>query len=233
MQKKLPPSIEDITSPLCVLFVGSHPPSDDWLREKAKPLAVRGDKVCRALLWLKRHNRLYKDIEIDEAVLHQLEADPVLPFHVEHVVNSHATDVSTAGYDNSTFSSTTSVPDPSDAPSDPAPEIPFASVVITDVDNIVSSSQLAAAAIRHLRKKGGAFLQIPHDPQPANEFFNPDLFPMLYPTLFPYGIGGFKDSNRRVKISMCRHVTHLFRLHDRHFQEHYSFLFSAFNVLQR
>ena len=204
--KKLPPSIEDITSPLCVLFVGSHPPSADWLREKAKPLAVRGNKVRRALLWLKRHNRLYKHIEIDEAVLQQLEADPVLPFHNEHVVTSHATNVSTAGYDNSSLSSTTSDPDPSDGPSDPASEIPFASVVITDVDNIVSSSQLAAAAIRHLRKKGSAFLQIPHDPQPANEFFNPDLFPKLYLTLFPYGMGGFEDNSHRVKISMRRHV---------------------------
>lgn len=38
--KKLPPSIEEITSPIYVLFVGSHPPSKEWLREKAKPLAV-------------------------------------------------------------------------------------------------------------------------------------------------------------------------------------------------
>lgn len=32
---------------------------------------------------------------------------------------------------------------------------------------------------------------------------------------------------------MGRHVKHLFSLYDRHFQKHYSFLFTAFNVLQR
>ena len=57
--KKLPPSIEDIASPICVLFIGSHPPSNEWLRDKAKPLAVRGSKVRQALLWLKHNNHLY------------------------------------------------------------------------------------------------------------------------------------------------------------------------------
>lgn len=63
-------------------------------------------------------------------------------------------------------------------------------------------------------------------------FFNTDLFPMMYPTLFPYGIGGFEDCNCRVKVSMHCHVKHLFSLHDKRFQEHYSFLFTVFNVLQ-
>ena len=86
--KKLPPSIEDITSPICVLFVGAHPPSEEWLRDKAKPLAVRGNKVRQALLWLKRHNSLYKDVEIDEDVLLRLDSDPVLPF-VKHLFSLH------------------------------------------------------------------------------------------------------------------------------------------------
>ena len=112
-------------------------------------------------------------------------------------------------------------------------DIPFANVAITDVENVASSSQLAAAALRHLQKKGGAYIQIPHDPTPANEYFNPELFPKLYPTLFPYALGGFEDPRRRVAVSMRRHVKHLFKLHDRCFQEHYSFLFATFNVLQR
>lgn len=66
--KKLPPSIEEITSPICILFIGAHPPSSEWLREKAKPLAVHANKVHQALLWLKTHNHLYKDIEIDDSV---------------------------------------------------------------------------------------------------------------------------------------------------------------------
>lgn len=56
---------------------------------------------------------------------------------------------------------------------------------------------------------------------------------MIYPTLFPYGKGGFEDQLQRVPISMKRHVKHLCGLSDRRFQEHYSFLFTAFNILQR
>lgn len=237
--KKLPPSIEEIISPICILFVGAYPPSNKWLRDKAKPLAVHAHKVRCALLWLKSHNHLYKDIETDDAVLNELEDNPVLPFHVEHVANSCVTDISTSAYDLNLSNDAMSNPDTgAGACSNNFPlqdhneEVPFPGVVITEIENAASSSQMAAAAICHLRKKGGSFLQIPHDPKPVNEFFNPTLFPMIYPTLYPYGIGGFKDDCRRVKVSMQRHVKHLFSLYDRHFQEHYSFLFAAFNILQ-
>ncbi|KAJ7195344.1 hypothetical protein GGX14DRAFT_306530, partial [Mycena pura] len=33
----LPPSVEEITSPVCVLFVGSSLPTPEWLRDHAKP----------------------------------------------------------------------------------------------------------------------------------------------------------------------------------------------------
>jgi hypothetical protein len=36
----LPPSIDDVMTPICMSFVGSTPPSKQWLQEKAKPLVV-------------------------------------------------------------------------------------------------------------------------------------------------------------------------------------------------
>ncbi|KAG1792597.1 uncharacterized protein HD556DRAFT_1215361, partial [Suillus plorans] len=95
------------------------------------------------------------------------------------------------------------------------------------------SNELRAAALRHVKQHGGGYVEIPHGPAPVNEYSNPDLFPMIYPTLFPYGLGGFEQSVRMSKIGMSRHAKHLFSLADRRFQEHYSFLFSVFNVLQR
>ncbi|KAJ7107332.1 hypothetical protein C8R44DRAFT_637560 [Mycena epipterygia] len=56
---------------------------------------------------------------------------------------------------------------------------------------------------------------------------------MIYPTLLPYGIGGPEDSRRPVPVSLKRHVKHLFNLADPRSQEHPSFLFTAFNILQR
>ena len=66
--------------------------------------------------------------------------------------------------------------------------------------------------------------EIPHDSKPMNEFFNPALFPMIYPTLYPYGLGGFEDSYHEVRVSLERHVKHLFNLSDRQFQEHHLFM---------
>ena len=84
----MPPSIEEITSPICVIFVGSTPPSHKWLHDKVKPLAVHGHKVCQVLVWLKTHNLLYCGIEIDYNVLNTLLTSDLLPFHIEHVLPS-------------------------------------------------------------------------------------------------------------------------------------------------
>lgn len=109
----------------------------------------------------------------------------------------------------------------------------FASVVVADVDGRdMKSSQMAAAALRHLRS-GNGFVQVPHGPDPSSEYSDPNLFPLLYPTLFPYGCGGFSFKTRDSALSMRNQAMHFIRLNDRRFQEHYSFLFTVFNMLQR
>jgi hypothetical protein len=40
---KLPPSTEDVVSTVCVLFIGSSHPIQEWLDKHAKLLAVRAD----------------------------------------------------------------------------------------------------------------------------------------------------------------------------------------------
>ncbi len=221
----LPPDIEEITSPICVLFVGSEKPSDDWLRNHAKPLAVNGGRVRRALQWLKDNNPLYSSIEFNEDVLRELDRNPILPISIQHVLPSSAGESLTSRYD---------APDVTDRlPIPVQTEVPFQNVVITDVDGGASSNNLRAAAVRHIKWKGGGYIEINHDPVPVEEFYNPRLFPMMYPTLFPYGIGGMEDRTRVRPISLKRHVKHLFELNDTRFQQHHSFLFSAFNMLQR
>jgi uncharacterized protein DUF6570 len=84
--KLLPPSKQDILTPVCVLFIGSTPPTTEWLREKAKPLCVRREKVRAALKWLKINNPLYRDVTINDSVLNEFEDIEFLPFHVEHSI---------------------------------------------------------------------------------------------------------------------------------------------------
>ena len=43
------PSKEEILTPVCILFIGSTPPTADWLRNKEKPLCVHCEKVWAAL----------------------------------------------------------------------------------------------------------------------------------------------------------------------------------------
>ncbi|KAJ3927516.1 MAG: hypothetical protein NXY57DRAFT_874506, partial [Lentinula lateritia] len=72
LTKLLPPSLEELSNPICVIFVGSSHPSDEWLRSQAKPLTMQPGKVRAALMWLKLHNKWYKDIVINEDLLGSL-----------------------------------------------------------------------------------------------------------------------------------------------------------------
>ncbi len=64
-------------------------------------------------------------------------------------------------------------------------------VVVSDIDmNDISCNQLTAAAIKHL-KSGKDYIAIPHDSFPVNEYDDENLFPLLYPSLFPFSSGGF------------------------------------------
>jgi len=225
----MPPPIGDVITPICILFCGSTPVTSKWLKEKARPLVVRREVVLRALQWLCVHNHLYKDVTIDADRISMLPEEDVLPYNIEHVPISAAARVLVSRYDSSgderlPQNATSELP--SDSP------VQFESVTITDVDANAPSYQLKAAALRHA-KRGGSFIQVPHDAEPLNEFFNPTMFPMLYPSLFPYGTGGFEDRRRAVPIGLENHVKHMLVLADKRFQEHYSFMFVVFNVIQR
>ncbi|KAF8994110.1 hypothetical protein BDQ17DRAFT_1392458 [Cyathus striatus] len=186
----LPPTIDDIITHICVIFIGSSVPSQDWLQNKAKPLIVRKKKVSRALHWLKQNNPLYSDVVIDENQLSTWNTQFVPPFHIQLVDNSKSADCLISKYDNDNNNEVHS------STSDT-----FESIIVTDTNAIMPAHELRAAALKYFKQKGGSCIQIPHDYIPVNEFNNPSLLPMTYPTLFPYGIGGPEDDRRPVNIS--------------------------------
>jgi hypothetical protein len=166
---------------------------------------------------------------INHDMLNELQDKQTLPVHIQHVLPDKSDEILTSRYD---------------APSDVLEEmvycsdssgskVPFTNVVVTDVDVHAPANELWAAALQHVKQHGGGYIEVPHGLQPVNKFFNPSLFPMIYPTLFPYGLGGFEDAAWMTKISFQKHLKHLFSLADRCFQEHYSFLFTVFNVIQQ
>jgi hypothetical protein len=86
----LPPSVEETLTYICVIFVGSSKLTPEWLRDKARPSAVRREKVRAALEWLKCNNPLYKDVEISVNNLAALPIDDVLSYNIEQIdVNEH------------------------------------------------------------------------------------------------------------------------------------------------
>ncbi|THU84822.1 hypothetical protein K435DRAFT_686827, partial [Dendrothele bispora CBS 962.96] len=195
----LPPPLEDMCTAACVIFVGSHPPSQDWLREKATPLIFRKEKLQRALEWLRTHNPLYRDVRINQAFLDGLQDEEILPVRIEHVYPDSSTSVVNSSYDNNAGRD--------DGPDDSA--VAFERVVVSDVSGNESSTVLKRAASKHVRQKQGSYVRLPHGSQPASEFDNQSLFPMMYPTLFPYGLGGIGLPERLVPVSMKAHVKHL------------------------
>ncbi|KAG1734237.1 uncharacterized protein EDB91DRAFT_1000979, partial [Suillus paluster] len=212
----LPPPMDDIVMPICVLFVGSSPPTPEWLRQHARPLVVRREKIRDALLWLQEHNHLYHDVVIDQERLTSPDDKHVLPVHIETMseASDKGQDILTLCYDSLSAVPTTSAENDisvdQDLPNTTKADLLsiFEHVVVTDVDANSPSHQLRAAALRHVKDKAGGFIQVPHSSQPVNEFVNPELFLLMYPTLFPYGVGGFKNPHRSSKLALKRQVKH-------------------------
>jgi hypothetical protein len=65
------------------------------------------------------------------------------------------------------------------------------------------------------------------------EYNNPKLLLGMFPTLFPFGIGGFDDKTQHTPLSFQQQAQYYFNISDRWFIYHYSYIFVALNILQR
>ncbi|KIJ55888.1 hypothetical protein M422DRAFT_150873 [Sphaerobolus stellatus SS14] len=55
----------------------------------------------------------------------------------------------------------------------------------------------------------------------------------MFPTLYPFGIGDFEDHCHTTPISFQAQVNYYFNITDHHFHYHNTFMFVAFNIIQR
>ena len=118
-----------------------------------------------------------------------LPTDGLLDYNIEHIPLSAHLEALKSCYDMNPSEENSDNMHPS---LNESSEIEFLDVVIMDIDAHAPANDLKVMVLRHF-KRGGGFLAIPHKPVPVNEFFNPSLLLMLYPTLFPYSIGGLED----------------------------------------
>lgn len=221
----LPPTSEVVGETICAMFVGSVYRSPEDLR-RFTPILARRNVVYELLKWLKINNPFYKDVEISmenlDALLPNDDASVPVGISLRHIAST-VKEAESSNY----------VPedDGDDLGSEDIP-IPVSShgVLPGSIEGM-SIPEIKLQAIKHWKSGGGAFT-IPHSKSPVSEYDNPALFPCMFPHLFPCGIGGLEDKNRRTHVSIEAHVKHLLNLSDTRFQVDHSFAFVAMNILQ-
>lgn len=142
----LPPSLTEVSMPICILFVGSCTPSPAWLHDHAKPLIVRCERVRNALLWLKANNPLYLDVNVNLGILNALADEQLLPVHVEVVSETRSAELLSSRYDCSNDARQTL----SSELSQPNRKVAFDSVAVSDLDQNSSLKDQKIAALCHL-----------------------------------------------------------------------------------
>ncbi|KAG1781433.1 hypothetical protein EV702DRAFT_962091, partial [Suillus placidus] len=100
----------------------------------------------------------------------------------------------------------------------------------------VSGHTFVASAIHNLLPKDDhdpiPDLIIHHSGQPVCEYNNPTFFLGLFPTLFPYGLGGFENTRRPTALGFKTQAKYFLLIADRTFCYHNSFIFVVLNILQ-
>ncbi|KAE8178994.1 hypothetical protein CF335_g9747, partial [Tilletia laevis] len=96
----------------------------------------------------------------------------------------------------------------------------------------ISAQDRSAAALANATGSERPDLVIRHGTTFIQDYKNPGLFPGMYPTLFPWGTGGF-ESSRSVPLSFTRQSSHLLDLADEAFRRHWSYIFIVANIKSR
>ncbi|KAJ3718489.1 hypothetical protein C8R42DRAFT_543680, partial [Lentinula raphanica] len=94
----------------------------------------------------------------------------------------------------------------------------------------MTTQQLIGYAAQHLDSEG-KFLRISHASNPQSLWNNPQLYPKMFPWLFPFGLGGL-GSSKAPSFSEASHLKFLMLYHDKRFQTDETFPFVAFSQQQ-
>ncbi|KAJ7083513.1 hypothetical protein C8R43DRAFT_909503, partial [Mycena crocata] len=202
----LPPSKDDISEVMAFIFVGPARPTDqEYVRT---PMLVRREKVRHALEWLKLNHEDYAQLEISSENLADLPESGI-PCGVDWK--------QTDPDESNNVAAAMSVHESSEEHG--------------TGEGACSFSTLKAKAMEHL-KRGGDVLGVGQSEEPETLYHNVQLYPQMFPWLFPYGKGGIGNPVHKNRMSELRHKKQLLMYHDKRFQTDLYFPMIAFNDAQ-
>jgi len=236
MASVLPCTPTDVNGFLSVVFIG---PEKFNPNRMGSLFRVRRQKIWSFLVWLHHHNALYANIPLDYSIMSLYPEDGPIPGLVECVVENHELSVDVVFGEETAGFSEHPVMMLADGAADLLGEqtIMVEKIGMLDPEsNKLTGRSFVASAIRNLLPKDAADIQpdlvIHHNGRPVPEYNNPCFFPGLYPTLFPYGLGGFEIKSRPTALSFKQQAKYFLSVSNRAFHYHNSFIFVLQNILQ-
>ena len=217
----LPPPISDLENVLAIIFISPNAPIPDDF--KKTPLLVRRDKVAAALEWLKLNHSDYADLQISYKNLQEYPEDRP-PVAVDFHPTTHNSNLeSTAVHDNDDEHGTSNG---------------MASFVVHGLTSErvtelwdTDPKQIYFKALRYF-EKGNKALGVGTDSKPESLWNNPQLYPSMFPWLFPYGTGGLGNSEIHINVSDAVRKKNWLMYYDKRFQTDQFFSLIAFNQQQ-
>lgn len=235
----LPRPVSTMSEEISIVFVGKSRPRAQELRNFVR---IRRRKCWDALVWLQKHNPWYADVQLDEVSMQQYPEDGV--------PDCLLTDLILNDFDNADAVWNQQHAGFAEHPTDYATEdIPvIESLGLIDAEQAeVSARQKQTSALRQLLLSNqlASSTNLTDDAAPSatsidvgagaalSEYSNPTLFCQMFPTLYPYGLGGFELKTRSSAISFQAQAKWSLRQACPSFRKHKSFVFICLNIIQR
>ncbi|KAJ7196743.1 hypothetical protein GGX14DRAFT_305276, partial [Mycena pura] len=193
LAKSLPRPMSTLYDEIVVIFVSDDQEATAKIFERT-PLLVRRGHILRALQWLKHHNPLYSDIILDYDALNEYSEDGHVPFPVQRQSTSGMIRSQSSTYTAHGIDTTEAIF--AAQHDETAASIPITTTGTFDVEEAeISLNHRTIAALQYL-KSGGSFAKTSTSTDTLPTRNNPEVYGMLWPTLFPYGVGMFEDQVR-------------------------------------
>ncbi|KAF8214867.1 hypothetical protein K438DRAFT_1563231, partial [Mycena galopus ATCC 62051] len=194
----LPLSQDELSEVLAFVFLGSAKPTDeDFART---PMLVRRRRVQDTLNWLKLNHKDYDCLTISKDNFEALPENGI-----PCGVNWKQTDPNSSNLVPESLSVDNSGEEDEGMSSG---RCSFSVAGLTGEQYYLNDMRpLKIRALDHLKRGGnfGKTLGVGHSEEPESMFHNIQLYPQMFPWLFPYGLGAIGHPSHKLKLSADAH----------------------------